>query len=365
MSLATRCTSCGTVFRVVQDQLKVSEGWVRCGRCEQVFNALEGLFDLERDTPPGVAAAQFEDLPLDGQRDERRDLRERDDSDSAQRGQTNPHGPMPAARQGRDDDGDELGDPNLVERLDAHLFGTRTRRAESGTTPSAHVDKRDRHEFSDAQFDPNLVVDEDEEPLVPGLTDAPAGNPPPLESETAAAKAATVADPGAPEFLRQAQQRARWQQPRVRFALGAAFGLLALALALQTAHHFRDVVAARWPSSKPLLLAWCDVAGCSIATPKRIDDIVVDSTALGRLGTDAFQLSVTLRNRGQIDVALPDIDLTLTDVAGQLLARRVLAPHDFRATLAALPPGGEVALQAPIAAGPLPVSGYTVEVFYP
>ena len=46
MSLATRCTSCGTVFRVVQDQLKVSEGWVRCGRCNEVFNAIEGLFDL-------------------------------------------------------------------------------------------------------------------------------------------------------------------------------------------------------------------------------------------------------------------------------------------------------------------------------
>ena len=43
MSLATRCTACGTVFRVVQDQLKVSEGWVRCGRCNEVFNALEGL----------------------------------------------------------------------------------------------------------------------------------------------------------------------------------------------------------------------------------------------------------------------------------------------------------------------------------
>ena len=52
MSLATRCTSCGTIFRVVQDQLKVSEGWVRCGRCEQTFNALEGLFDLEREAPP-------------------------------------------------------------------------------------------------------------------------------------------------------------------------------------------------------------------------------------------------------------------------------------------------------------------------
>src|SRR5690606_18921718 len=52
MSLATRCTSCGTIFRVVQDQLKVSEGWVRCGRCDEVFNALEGLFDLTREQPP-------------------------------------------------------------------------------------------------------------------------------------------------------------------------------------------------------------------------------------------------------------------------------------------------------------------------
>src|SRR6187549_3978884 len=52
MSLATRCTACGTVFRVVQDQLKVSEGWVRCGRCDAVFNALEGLFDLDRDAAP-------------------------------------------------------------------------------------------------------------------------------------------------------------------------------------------------------------------------------------------------------------------------------------------------------------------------
>ena len=49
--LATRCTSCGTVFRVVPDQLRVSEGWVRCGRCSQVFNAAEALLDLETGAP--------------------------------------------------------------------------------------------------------------------------------------------------------------------------------------------------------------------------------------------------------------------------------------------------------------------------
>ena len=47
MSLATRCTECGTVFRVVEDQLKVSEGWVRCGRCSAVFNALENLCEID------------------------------------------------------------------------------------------------------------------------------------------------------------------------------------------------------------------------------------------------------------------------------------------------------------------------------
>jgi predicted Zn finger-like uncharacterized protein len=337
VSLATRCTSCGTVFRVVQDQLKVSEGWVRCGRCEQVFNALEGLFDLERESPPGGVAAHFEEVS------------------AAPRGD-DPGDSLSARQVEGDHDEDQPADPHLVERIDAHLFGTR--RAEPSTPPSANVSKKDRHEFSDARFDTNLFVDEEEEPLEPGI-----GGP---EAEAPEAAAPAKTDHGAPDFLRQAQRRARWQQPRVRFALAAAFALLTLLLTLQTAHHFRDSVAARWPGTRPLLLSWCDLIGCSVGTPKRIDDIVVDSTALGRLGSDdAFRLSVTLRNRGQLAVALPSVELSLTDTGGQLLARRVLSPRDFRASVATLAPGADVALQAPLSAGSLRVSGFTVEVFYP
>ena len=58
MSLATSCPSCGTVFRVQQDQLKTSEGWVRCGQCQEVFNALEGLFDLDRRETSGSSSRQ-------------------------------------------------------------------------------------------------------------------------------------------------------------------------------------------------------------------------------------------------------------------------------------------------------------------
>lgn len=55
MSLATRCPACGTVFRVVQDQLRVSQGWVRCGRCSEAFNALESMVEL-RPALPATAA---------------------------------------------------------------------------------------------------------------------------------------------------------------------------------------------------------------------------------------------------------------------------------------------------------------------
>ncbi len=39
MTAITQCPACGTLFRVVEDQLRISQGWVRCGQCHQVFDA--------------------------------------------------------------------------------------------------------------------------------------------------------------------------------------------------------------------------------------------------------------------------------------------------------------------------------------
>ena len=47
MSLATRCPHCNTAFRLVRDQLLLSQGWVRCGRCGEAFNAAERQFTFE------------------------------------------------------------------------------------------------------------------------------------------------------------------------------------------------------------------------------------------------------------------------------------------------------------------------------
>ena len=43
MSQITRCPQCQTRFKVVDDQLRISDGWVRCGKCKTVFDALAHL----------------------------------------------------------------------------------------------------------------------------------------------------------------------------------------------------------------------------------------------------------------------------------------------------------------------------------
>ena len=331
MSLATRCTSCGTVFRVVQDQLKISEGWVRCGRCQEVFNALDGLFDLDRESPPEWSPSAFAHTAVAAPA---------------------PSPPAPARDPDVDGSAPHPSTPQ-IDRIDAQLLGPRHGGPQS--TPARRVSERDRLEFPDAQFDSDLLQDDPdaisgyELTVLEPIAEEPAGQ-----------------DPIAPDFVLRAQRAQRWRAPWRRAALSVCAAVLLATLGLQIAHQFRDLIAERWPITKPALLAWCHLESCTLEAPRRIEDLSVENTALEKaVQPDAFKLSVSLRNRGNLLVALPSVDLSLTDPAGQLVARRVLGPRDFRAAASVLQPGAETALQLVLTAQDAKVAGYTVEIFYP
>lgn len=350
MSLATRCTACGTVFRVVQDQLKVSEGWVRCGRCDEVFNALEGLFDLERDSPPEWRPpAPPPPVPMA----------------AAPVPATPSFQPLPEPP-----DDDDIFQLSEDDRIHSRFF--HPEQPDVAQTPAQGVAQRDRVDFSDAQFNMDLLESE-----VHGGAPPP---PPPRKSKTVAKPAAKTASgkparpaaravpqkPAAPGFVREARQRERWRSPWVRGLLSlCALGLLA-SLAGQAALHFRDTVAAQWPETKPWLAMACKQWHCEIGAPRRIDDLVVESSALAPAnGGAAYKLSVVLRNRSALSLAMPSIDLSLSDPSGQLVARRALAPSDFRVATPVVAAGAESNLQVLLSTDGRRVSGYTVEIFYP
>ena len=263
-----------------------------------------------------------------------------------------PEGPEPDADIGSEDSG--AGDSTSLDaEIDAHLFGERP--AALRRAPSSSLDERDRLDFSDARFDSDLMGDDDRPAADGDSATGPLGG-----------LAFAPETPSAPDFLRRAERRAQWQRPRVRAVLAVATGLLLGSLVMQVTHHFRDGAAAHWPLLRPAIVGWCALAACTLEAPRRIEDISVESTALTRVpGLDGFRLAVTLRSHGPVRLAMPWIDLSLTDSAGKLVARKALAASQLEPRVAVLQPGAEVAVQALLNTGASRITGYTVEIFYP
>jgi predicted Zn finger-like uncharacterized protein len=344
MSLATRCTACGTIFRLVQEQLKVSEGWVRCGRCDGVFNAVEVLFDLERDAPPNwtppptpptppaaVVSATFVTASTPPQ---------------------NGHGVF------------ELSDD---DRIHSRFF--HPEQDDVSQSPSEAVSERDRVDFADARFNDELISE-----TAPNLS-PPVSKPRRIRGSknknaaAAAMRKITERAKSAPEFVRSAKRKAWWQSPAVRAGLAVASVVLSLGLLLQTSLHFRDHIAARWPSTKGLLTALCKPLNCRIELPRAINAITLESSSLSPAGTvgnssDTYRLSVVLRNRHHLTLAMPWLDVAISDALGQPIARRTLSPQDIRAKLA-IDPETDTTLQTYLSVDNQTISGYTVEAFYP
>jgi len=333
-ALITRCPACATMFKVVPDQLRVSEGWVRCGHCGEVFDAAGHM-----QAPAAIASGATSSDPAGH---EAAPLLSRLDQVEA---------PVRAAPPA----------PASAEHEDSQ--------SPTSDFPSSLHTEIDEELLSE---DPDLVRLEAE---ARALHEDPLDQPFALRREdlSAPGELAPLLPPAGqqeePTFLRQARRDARWQRPVVRAVLALAAAGLAVLLALQAAVHERDRLAAAQPGLRPWLARLCEPLGCRIAPPRQIEAIAIDSSAFNRLRPDAYRLQVTLRNQARIDVAMPAIELTLTDSGEQPVVRRVLLPADLGAARPALAAGAEWSGTAALALADnslaARVAGYRVLAFYP
>jgi predicted Zn finger-like uncharacterized protein len=361
MSLATRCGTCGTIFRVVHDQLKVSEGWVRCGRCGEVFNALQALFDLEREAPPPFPAGGRPDegdavptrntplAPADPREVDPPPVPARVASPEPPPAAVTPAAPAaPAARviapaaPAMPEPDAPVAQPAWREPLESDL-------ADAMPSTASILDTR-----AEPGFDPTRQED-----ALTRVDD-------PIDADRLAWAQAGAGDP-VPGFLRDDVPGAG-STPLARAAWGFLALLLTLGLVAQVAVHRRDAVAQAWPWSRPMLAQWCAVSGCELLeAPRRLEVFTVETSSLTRKNAsgEAYRLSVTLRNRGAQPALMPSIDLALKDGSGQLVARRALHPADFRIGRPVVAAGADATLQLVMTAAKGQVSGYTIEIFYP
>ncbi len=282
MSLKTRCPACDTVFKIVPDQLKVSKGWVRCGRCSEVFDAA------------AHAAASDEASPWP---------------------QSTPLATVST---------------NLAPAAEDVIFAPK--KVASQTIKSkANIDLPS----------PTKQIDTDL------------------------------------SFVRVAKSKAFWQQKRVITSLRAACVGFAGLLFFQVVLSQRNQIAAANPALTTSFESVCQAFGCKIEPFRNIDAFKIDSSSFQKVpitageptSAEVFALRLNLKNSSDIPVAMPAVELTLTEAGDKPVLRRVLLAKDlgFNGTTLSANSDWSGEMKLTVTSNPVmpAVSGYRVLLFYP
>ena len=316
MSLITRCPGCGTMFKVVPDQLKISEGWVRCGHCSEVFDAGAHLQAAVAPAAPlaagNVGARSVNVTPA-----------------SAAAGPESQAFGLSSSSEIDEGLPSEMPDSALI---DAEAQALREH-------PLDRPFELRRHDLGDDREGPFSGAASELEP----------------DSELT--------------FVRKARRRSFWSLPFVRAAMRVAMVVLAVLLVVQVVVQDRDRLAASEPALRPWLVTLCRTLNCRISPLRKIEAIAIESSSFNQLRGEAYRLQVTLKNQAATEVAMPALELTLTDSQDQPVIRRVLLPGELGPNPGVIPPTSEWSISTALAVadGALSgrIAGYRLLAFYP
>lgn len=339
------------MFQVETDQLKVSDGWVRCGHCDDVFDAAAHL--QTTPVPAAPEMAQVPDLPV-----------------------------APAA---------PYQNPSIQARAADPVSLT-------GLAPSLPDVVAAAAVPADAALSSYLsapqVLDEAEElPPVSAPSDSDArlalyGREPkgPSKADIKARRQSDVS------FVKTARRRARRSQPLYRALIVLLALTLLAALLVQGLVYQRVELAARYPALLPMLQSLCQPLNCQISPPRVIEAIEIDSSFFTQTGPESYRLNFVVKNKHSSAVAMPALEVTLTGVGDKVLVSKIVLPAEYGASsawlnsatpfagtfdLQATPalaaravtaPGEAAATDASPAAEPVPalmITGYRLLAFYP
>jgi predicted Zn finger-like uncharacterized protein len=407
MLLATRCPFCETVFRLQPAQLALRRGLVRCGHCQEVFDASSSLYesaegaDFATATPvslAAVAALSSESSP-----------KAPDFSGEA----WNPWAPQPDAVI---DQSLRHNAANLPQASAAAGVAVTPRHADEIATPSVSVEAQTPSHREPAfagepepagatgehfgshvapQASPEAVAEPapvwrpvtrpNDEPKLQDAQAAAAaatlrttpdrephfGTAPAAASTTAASTAINPPARDADPFPVVRETRAAPPRQTGWRIVGAVVALvLLIGLLAQLAWWQRETIMVYWPDSQTLYVQACAPLGCTVLPPHDIDGLQVQPSELRQIdGPHKLELKMPLRNRYNVALAYPAIELTLLDDQNNVAVRRVLWPQDYvkpgTPISAGLPARTTQTMIVQLDTGDAVASNFRVQIFYP
>ena len=405
MTFNTRCPACTTVFAVPPSALSASGGWVRCGRCSEVFdaashrdNGLNPQFDEVADR----LSRQMQ-IPLTPEAQTQPSLRPRRDGLSPGKPFSAP--PVPTAP------------PSSAPLHPAPLFSDTVQKAAPEAPPElapkrSSVERRRKA----GGFDGSPRADRQAASTEVGsvLATAPVSEPaqaasarsenrrsrtprtrtktdrPSIDEEQEALQSALPLEdfshsgvlPGEPSnslfgsgYDAPTPAAAQLPPPSVATWVGStlAIAVLTLLLGLQVLWTQRHELATLYPSLKPTMDTMCQRLQCKLMPLRQLDMVAIDNSVFRMVAPsekgDRYQLSWVVTNQALVPVAAPALELTLHDVLDRPLLRKVILPADLGSPDLAVAAEGK--WQASLNLNVLPpdggvkVSGYRLIAFYP
>ena len=357
MSLITQCPACATMFRVVPDQLRISEGWVRCGQCDEVFDANAHM--QSQEAPAEVPTSEVGPVPkatyspgdISDPLDPASSGNVGYDWGAIAESHAQPHAEEPIV--------------NLAEEL--HRVGN-----EPSSTSEVALEEEPPVEvepyLEPSHFDLPVMEESLASQYVPTMEDNWQHAPEPsvdMPEENSPASADDIPL----SFMPRAERTSRLERVFGKRLMVTVCCFLTLSLGLQFLMKERDRVATMFPSTRPMLVAICDVPGCTVSAPRQIESIAIDSSAFTSVKPGIYLLSVTLKNAASLALASPALELTLTDMQDRPLLRRVILAEEFAGGTAVIAAGAEFSSNIPVAvrAGSAieNIAGYKLLAFYP
>jgi predicted Zn finger-like uncharacterized protein len=328
MQLITRCPQCKTAFAFDAAKLRLAQGWVRCGRCETLFEAAQHLYEREGESIAAQMALAAE----------------QPGSHSAERSTSN-------GIKGQDAQNNQLEDQQEDHSKEEPIDLLRS-------------DLRALHEAL-------------EDASVPPQTSSIAPYARSLAHPGQAAEVGQEYSPQASDKLRdvllsvdsksskeQATHPALW----VRVVSTLCLFLLVFSALAQVLWTYKETIGALSAESHLLTQALCESLGVELGWPRQLKHLKIESSQFKPYSEGHYSVGLTLKNTQDL-VALqtPWIELTLSGAEDTVLVRKIFKPNELELQ-AAIAPGKELNVDFAIALDPglaAQVVGYQLNVFYP
>jgi len=227
-----------------------------------------------------------------------------------------------------------------------------------------------RPNFAPEEIDPQLelpILDETDIQSEPFPLEITASTTP---SSSKTADQQTISKAGIDSHLQEAYEVNFLAKPSSRLWTVVVIPLLLLLIA-QAVFLFRVELAARIPELKPGLMRYCKILNCSVPLPQKASMMSIESSELKDDAAHRNQifLIALLRNRASYAQAFPNLELTLTDIQDNALARRILKPDVYLPTSqnvsAGFPANQELGIKLRLDTTDLKPVGYRLVLLYP